>query len=266
MDRSRNVGYALSSLPLEIRYIVWEYTWPSPMVIEPIFYRYRNGEDDSSDEEDDSSDEEESDDGQRVIILHQLGPLSTFSGNSDNIKELAPSSMLEKFQPPVALSVCQESREFTLRHYHHLHHREVASPSFYFHPKRDILWFSDNRIHDYLSTLQHSYNELLFRCTTILIDYSTWDDEKLRSDTLQSLRILGAVDCILIRDCETLRMVDEGASCYLVPDSERMAARANRYRTEYEGFLKSLEKEHETEEQRDNAHRIWCVDGRGDLY
>lgn len=28
-----------NSLPLEIRYMVWEYTWPSPVVIEPFFYR-----------------------------------------------------------------------------------------------------------------------------------------------------------------------------------------------------------------------------------
>lgn len=74
--------HTLSSLPLEIRYIVWEYTWPPPMVIEPMFHRHDNEEDDSSD------DEEEPDDSQRVIILHPVGSLSTFSENSLHIRGL----------------------------------------------------------------------------------------------------------------------------------------------------------------------------------
>lgn len=268
MDQTRGIAYALSSLPLEIRYLVWEYTWPPPTVIEPIFYRYDNGADDSSDSEESSDSDEDSDNGQHIIILHPLGSLSSFFDNSLRVKGLT-SYPLEKLKPPVALSICQESRNFTLKHYHHLQHQEVASPRFYFHPMRDILWFSETRIHDHLSTLQRSYGEFLLRCTNILIDHSQWEDQKLQGAILRLLRMFGAIDCILILDHETLRLAEEDDHVYMIPDSDKIIARANRYRTEYEHFLDSLEKRNEAGEQDmryGNAKRILCVDGEGNLY
>jgi hypothetical protein len=231
------------------------------MVIEPMFHRHDNGEDDSSD------DEEEPDDSQRVIILHPVGSLSTFSENSLHIRGLTTYPP-EKFQPPIALSVCQESRKFTLRHYHHLHHQGFPSHDFYIHPKRDILWLSENRVHDHLPTLRHSYGDLITRCTNILVDRFSWDDEKLRDDTLRSLKLLSAIECILILD-DTVRLVEEDDGTYLVPDRDKIIARANRYRTEYEHFVKSLEKQNEVEGKDircGNPRRVLCVDRDGDLY
>lgn len=233
--------------------MVWEFTWPSPEVVEPIFYRYDNREDDSSDDEE-SSDEEDNEEGdndyQPVIILHPVGSLLTFPDNSDCIKGLSLNPV-EKSRLPVALSVCHESREFTLQHYYHLYHRQVASPNFYFNPKRDILWFSDSRIHDHLSTLRCSYGDSLLKCMRILIDHSEWEDEKLRHDILRSLRVFSAVDTILISDRMAVRLDKEDDGFCFVPDSDKMIAQANRCRSEYERFL--------------DAHILY-VDCWGDFY
>ncbi|RAO74328.1 uncharacterized protein BHQ10_010340 [Talaromyces amestolkiae] len=120
------------------------------------------------------------------------------------------------------------------------------SHNFYIHPKRDILWLSENRVHDHLPTLRHSYGDLITTCTNILVDRFSWDDEKLRDDTLRSLKLLSAIECILILD-DTVRLVEEDDGTYLVPDRDKIIARANRYRTEYEHFVKSLEKQNEVE-------------------
>ena len=176
--------------------------------------------------------------------------------------------LLEESQPPIVLLVCQVSRKFMSRHYHHLDHQDFPSHKFYFHPKRDILWLSDNRAHDHLPTLRHSYGDLILRCTNILVDRSSWDDENLRDDTLRSLKLLSVIECILILD-HTVRSVEEDDSTYLVPDSDKIIARANRYRTEYEHLVKSLEKQNEVEGQYircGNSPRILCVDCDGDLY
>jgi hypothetical protein len=43
------------------------------------------------------------------------------------------------------------------------------------------------------------------------------------------LKLLSAIECILILD-HTVRLVEEDDSTYLVPDSDKIIARANRYR------------------------------------
>ncbi|KAF4970654.1 hypothetical protein FSARC_2359 [Fusarium sarcochroum] len=52
--------------------------------------------------------------------------------------------MAHEDQHPVALSVCAESRQHTLKNFYHLRHQERSDWSFYLNPKRDDLWLPDS--------------------------------------------------------------------------------------------------------------------------
>ena len=80
-----------------------------------------------------------------------------------------------------------------------------------------------------------------------------WEDEKSRSYRLQSLRIFGALDSILILDYPQ-RLAEDGDGLYLVPDIRKIIVRTNRYRAER--FLNALEKWGEAKKITDMASQI----------
>lgn len=59
-----------------------------------------------------------------------------WNSRSQTLEDIACRS----YSPPVALHVCRESRQHTLKTYHRLQHARVASCGFYLDPDRDVLW------------------------------------------------------------------------------------------------------------------------------
>ena len=92
------------SLPVEIRLMVWEYTWPMPRVIEAVSFEVFDD-----------------DDYEEFTILRPAGSVSKFSNHRFEWRILE-SKPLESCPHPVALGVCHESREHTLKHFLAMEH------------------------------------------------------------------------------------------------------------------------------------------------
>ncbi len=106
----------------------------------------------------------------------------------------------------VALFVCHESRQHTLRYYRLIEHPEFVYESFYCDPSIDILWFTYQftgqqvnhpHSHEYMDNLYQSYGAQLNLFRTVLIDEMFWNPECGNQEYLG--RLLG-LETILIMD------------------------------------------------------------------
>jgi 2EXR family len=104
--------------------MIWEHTWPASRVIEVA-----TCEDETAEEYTD------------VAILRFAGSLSSLL-EEDFGTRVVEGEPLETSAPPVALQVCQESRTHTLIQYRIMEHTRSRQGSFYFNPRRDMLWLS----------------------------------------------------------------------------------------------------------------------------
>lgn len=111
------------NLPPEIRLMVWEQTWPRSRIIEPV-----------------ALDSPEP----NVEVSNRLKPRCTIKSWLAHYK--GPSRHgpcpRESCPDPVALRVNAESRAHTLSSYVHMRHSPGDGHSFYFSPRRDLLWFT----------------------------------------------------------------------------------------------------------------------------
>ncbi|KAL5327990.1 hypothetical protein ACEPPN_005696 [Leptodophora sp. 'Broadleaf-Isolate-01'] len=128
-------------LPLELRLLIWEHTWPEPRLIEAALC-----EGETTIQYTD------------VAILRFVGTLSTVL-NTNVGRRVVEQRPVESCPPPVSLFVCHESRKHTLKQYRSMEHTNSKAGSFYFNPRHDVLWFSFGAVqHDY------GYQDLMCLC------------------------------------------------------------------------------------------------------
>jgi 2EXR family len=109
---------------------------------------------------------------------------------------------------PVALFVCHESRQHTLRHYTLTKHQESEFEPFYCDPSVDILWFNYEftghavnlahvELHDRMDKLCKKYRTPLKYFKTVLVDEIFWNPD---SGDQEYLALLLGLETILIMD------------------------------------------------------------------
>ncbi|PYI01688.1 hypothetical protein BO78DRAFT_390906 [Aspergillus sclerotiicarbonarius CBS 121057] len=142
------------SLPIEIRLLIWEATWPEPRVIGHCMTQTGNGAE------------------RRAIhYLRAVGSLEAYSHL--DYYNILNHAVIEPCPDPIALQICRESREHTLRTYTPMIHNTFGFGSFYFDPKRDTLllcWDFDQC----KPSLIFYYGAQMLRFEKILVDGHFW--------------------------------------------------------------------------------------------
>ncbi|KAI9742752.1 MAG: hypothetical protein M1818_003481 [Claussenomyces sp. TS43310] len=220
-----------SKLAPEVRLMIWEYTWPAPRMIEATsvlvcmegndYYRW---------EQNPASEEEEGSDPplREFTVLRLAGSLSGLLQQDFGFRALEEEEELaEDCPPPVALQVCQSSRRHTLNHYVRMQHAEIATRSFYFNPRRDVLWFSEQFTDEpgCMREVQRYYAGL-DSIKTILVEEFEWVERTPEAYVPY------------LRGLETIQIVSDNFdedSDYEVEDHgvEEMQRRANQCRAEF---------------------------------
>ncbi|EXL64277.1 hypothetical protein FOPG_19456 [Fusarium oxysporum f. sp. conglutinans race 2 54008] len=103
--------------------------------------------------------------------------------------------MSRENQHPIALSVCAESRQHTLRSFYYLRHHERSEWSFYLDPTQDVVWLSDSLWKDICFDnedavrLGRSYGSRLSHVEQVIVNAEKWRD-------LEELNILPYFGCL----------------------------------------------------------------------
>jgi hypothetical protein len=202
-----------------MRYMDWEYTWPTARVVEAAFHEDRDSEDYRD-----------------VVGLRPAGPLMAFVQTNFGSRVLEGQT-LEECLTPVALQ-CVVNLEYI--HWRIVNYYDIRTfwlSHFISTPNRDILWLSDDLLQEpeHLLELQQSYRKQLSWFKKVLIEDFDWDDEKPDDYTEGFLSMLDALESILLL---TSDFDDDGN--VLAPDAEELTLRARRYRAEYERFSNSV--------------------------
>ncbi|PMD40474.1 hypothetical protein L207DRAFT_339038 [Hyaloscypha variabilis F] len=178
-----------SRLPIELRERIWQHTLPGPRLIEVG----KNSRDTTSSEAA----------GDPCFTLRILGNFSA--------RHSIPTEQVQLRQQwfsPVALFVCHESRQHTLRHYRLIEQPEINLEPFYCDPPIDILWFTYEftghavnmrhvELQSRMDQLCHQHPNLLNLFKTVLVDEIFWNPESGNQDYLSHLLSL---ETILIMD------------------------------------------------------------------
>ncbi|KAA8644941.1 hypothetical protein EYZ11_009315 [Aspergillus tanneri] len=200
--------------------MVWEYTWPTTQVIEAASW-----------ETFDDDEYEES------TILRPVGTLNTLLGADFSCRHLEIRSPVEHCLPPIALWICHESRVHTLKQYTLIQHPDLSECSFYFSPRRDLLWLSCDITSETerLDELQASYGASLDNFRALLAEdteWEFWDQDQSSSPLLSILPALQTI--VLVAD----DFDDDGTpNTYSSEEYRKLAAD---YRNEYSKFCESL--------------------------
>lgn len=166
---------------------MWSHTWPGPRLIE-----VGNHESNAATSEDDAD---------PIFSLRILGNFSVRKSIHTEQEDIP-----QHWFSPVALFVCPESRQHTLRHYRLIAQPEINHEPFYYDPSIDILWFNYdftgdavNHPHsqEHMDQLYQSYGAQLDHFRTVLIDEIFWNPESGNKEYLAKL--LG-LQTILIMD------------------------------------------------------------------
>ncbi|KNB13753.1 hypothetical protein FOXG_14076 [Fusarium oxysporum f. sp. lycopersici 4287] len=212
---------------------IWEATWPDPRVIEIRSLPQVDSDDiyDLSrlqlygtisnwlDKDDCDEDNDEEDDVEKGDAMSQVpnrgeksndgtsnGGSSLASGDSEDfdIEDARrfgrnPRTifwrMSRENQHPIALSVCAESRQHTLRSFYYLRHHERSEWSFYLDPTQDVVWLSDSLWKDIcfdnedVVRLGRSYGSRLSHVEQVIVNAEKWRD-------LEELNILPYFGCL----------------------------------------------------------------------
>lgn len=219
MNQQRHFSF-FSALPAEIRLMIWEYTWPVAQVIEAA--SCENFDDEYTD----------------LTILRPVSSFDNFLRTDFGHRILEMKSPLEKCPPPLALWICCESCEHTLKRYQFIQHLETAAGSFYFNPTRDTLWFSWDLTSEpwRLIHLKTHYHRSLENFKTLLIQDSDWDDEGLPDKyCLRSFTILPGLEMIILLSDDYDYLSHQLYPC----SAEEHEERAKFYREGFEKFLQS---------------------------
>lgn len=152
------------------------------------------------------------------------------------MRTLDDISPLEPCPPPLALWICRESREHTLKHYMFIRHPGLSAGSFYFSPARDILWLSwDVSDPMYLAELQEDYGRSLDRFKTLVIEDDEWEDGQPDIHLPGFFSILPELETILL----TANDLDDDDNLLFSFPAEEHRRRADSYREGYAKFLES---------------------------
>jgi hypothetical protein len=225
------------SLPLEVRLMIWEYTWPTAQVVEAA-----------------SREKFDDDDYYDFTIFRPLCSLDTLLQSNFSSRPVETPSPLEKCLFPIALQICQESRLHTLETYVLIQHPDLPECSFYFNPRQDLLWLSGDIASDTerLEELQSSYQTSIDRFKILLVEDVEWegwesDPSSLALSTLPALRIV-----VLVEDDHD----DDGTLVtYSIEESQ---IRAMEYRDDYYTTCKSM--------KVDMPYRLEYMDRGGNSY
>ncbi|KAE9367570.1 hypothetical protein N431DRAFT_69684 [Stipitochalara longipes BDJ] len=178
-----------SKLPIELRERIWQHTLPGPRLIEVG----KNGRDTVASE----------DEGGPSFTLRILGNFS-----ARHFIHAEQVQIPQQWFSPVALFVCHESRQHTLRHYRLIEQPKFSMEPFYCDPSMDILWFTYEftghafnmphvELQARMDKLCHQYCTLLHFFKTVLVDEIFWSPE---SGNQEYLATLPGLETILIMD------------------------------------------------------------------
>ncbi|KUI58992.1 hypothetical protein VP1G_06238 [Cytospora mali] len=160
-------------LPPEIRLLIWEMTWPDTRVME-AGYIYE------ADEEGDILPD-------GVVGLRLACPWSQWRRSGEHVErdieddpmDIDDQTDATAMENPVALYVCHESRTHTRKTYIDFQHAESHCESFYFHPRRDILWLClDLGDHPEVidTELRQGYGALIDKVENVLLPDWRWGE------------------------------------------------------------------------------------------
>jgi hypothetical protein len=136
-----------------------------------------------------------------VIILRFAGPLSAVLEDNDCfLSKAVEEGPLARCPSPVSLRGCRESRTYTLSQYRQMEHTAIKEGSFYFNPRRDVLWLSTDftDIPEYLEQLTQTYGVQLHGFETLLVGESQWDETTPTEFTSSYLEPFGGLKAILL--------------------------------------------------------------------
>jgi len=232
--------------------MIWEYTWPAPRLIEASLFENPEGQ------------EEESEEPFEVVNLRLAGSLSTMV-KLDLGCRIVESEPVEQCPAPVALQVCQQSRIHTLSRYRVM--TSLAGP-FYYHPQRDVVWFSVDVADDYptnMPILERYHKTELNTLETVLVLRYEWPELPVEKGfrprgmdyTLDYISHLGGLKTVQILwgrfelgSEESNELDDEG-------EEEGPQALADRLRTNFPVII---------ENEKCTAKKIEVMDRDGKLY
>ena len=197
--RSQECFTLFPKLPLEIRMMIWEETWPPPRIIEATVSYEIPAADDPVQPNELEGLEVPSDHGAEAwanatpryaesensvsldnyLRLRLAGSLSTFQRIETNSRIYEEEKPFEHCPLPSVLQVCRESRAHALTHFMFLKDSKIESYSFYFNPRRDIVWLSMDVTEDgveKVDLLRDTYGQQLAAFRNILVHESDWGD------------------------------------------------------------------------------------------
>jgi len=149
--------------------MIWEYTWPAPRLIEASLF------------DNPESQEEETDEPVEIVNLRLAGSLSTML-KLDLGSRVTEQGPVEQCLAPVALQICQQSRMHTLSQYCLM---TSLAGHFYYHPQRDVIWFSVDVADDYpihMPILERCHKTELDTFETVLVLSSEWPESPMEKD------------------------------------------------------------------------------------
>ncbi|KAH8706057.1 hypothetical protein BGW36DRAFT_284445, partial [Talaromyces proteolyticus] len=226
------------SLPTEIRFMIWEHTWPAVQVVEAA----RRG----------VFDDEEFYD---FMIFRPVGSLDTLLRTNFTSRPLETLSPLEKCPFPIALHICQESRMHTLNTYALVQHPDFPECAFYFNPRQDLLWLSCDIASDTeaLEELQASYQTSIDQFRILLVEDTEWEEWGLNPSSAPALSILAALRTVVLIEDD---YDDDGT--LITYRTEEYQERATKYQNDYDTLCESMEP--------GTSYRLEYIDRGGNSY
>ncbi|KAH8598430.1 hypothetical protein B0O99DRAFT_615115 [Bisporella sp. PMI_857] len=250
--------YQFSKLTIEIRLMIWEYTWPEPRLIEASLF------DNPEAQAEMEGQEEETEEPFEIVNLRFAGSLSTML-KEDLGSRIVEDGPVEHCPAPVALQICQQSRMHTLSRYRVM--TSLAGP-FYYHPQRDVIFFSVDVADDYpmhIPFLDRYHKTELNTLETVLVLESEWPDSPRKRGTGRG-GMDYTLDCIShLGGLKTVQIFREGSGVGSKGSSESgdegeeedLQALADHLRHNFQAII---------EYEKCTATKIEVVDSDGKLY